>query len=390
MRIGLFGFDFVSSNKGCLALTYTFLTMVEKIVEKEENIDVINFSYNNSIGNIEDFFPNMRFSLCHIKLKNIKSLRNMKKKIKECDLFFDGTFGDGFSDIYGKKWNVVTDTIKQMVINQNVPLVLLPQTYGPFSSKFLEKWAVNIIKKSKLVYTRDNISAEYIKSISNIDIKLASDMAFKLPYDKTKYTIDNKKINIGINVSSLLWDSEWSKQNHFGLTVDYKEFHTTVIDYLIKNKNKYDIHIIPHVINLKEPNHRENDYRICNKLKEVYGDDIIIAPPFDNPVEAKSYISNMDIFIGSRMHATIASLSSNVATIPFSYSRKFEGLFGNIDYPYIISAKTITTQKAIENTINWINDYKTLEKESVRASEIAIKKLDGLEADIKSLFENKK
>ena len=33
------------------------------------------------------------------------------------------------------------------------------------------------------------------------------------------------------------------------------------------------------------------------------------------------------------MHATIGAISSGVATIPFSYSRKFEGLFGNLEYP---------------------------------------------------------
>ena len=31
----------------------------------------------------------------------------------------------------------------------------------------------------------------------------------------------------------------------------------------------------------------------------------VLAPDFKNPIEAKSYISNMDVFIGARMHSTI-------------------------------------------------------------------------------------
>ena len=35
MIIGLFGFDFISSNKGCEALTYTFLSMMEAATSKD-------------------------------------------------------------------------------------------------------------------------------------------------------------------------------------------------------------------------------------------------------------------------------------------------------------------------------------------------------------------
>lgn len=44
-------------------------------------------------------------------------------------------------------------------------------------------------------------------------------------------------------------------------------------------------------------NARENDYRVCLQLKKKYGDRIEIAPPFNTPIEAKSYIANMNIFI---------------------------------------------------------------------------------------------
>ena len=76
------------------------------------------------------------------------------------------------------------------------------------------------------------ISEKVIKEQSGVEIKVGSDMAFKLPYDRTKYKIDNERINIGINVSSLLWDSQWAKENHFGLTVDYKQYHIKILELL--------------------------------------------------------------------------------------------------------------------------------------------------------------
>ena len=67
-------------------------------------------------------------------------------------------------------------------------------------------------------------------------------------------------------------------------------------------------------------------------------------------MEAKSYISRMDVLIGSRMHATIASFTSGVPTIPVAYSRKFAGFFGNLDYPVLVDLAEMGTQPAIEAT----------------------------------------
>ena len=82
--------------------------------------------------------------------------------------------------------------------------------------------------------------------------------------------------------------------------------------------------------------------------------DCILAPAFNTPIEAKSYISNMDIFIGSRMHSTIGAFSSNVATIPVSYSRKFEGLFNSLNYEYVINGRTESTNSAFDKTIEYV------------------------------------
>ena len=100
----------------------------------------------------------------------------------KCDLFFDATFGDAFSDIYGVGWNIKTDLIKQLVLKSGTPLILMPQTYGPFSHKYMEKWAVQIINRARLVYTRDDLSAQFIKSHCTADVTLTTDLAFKLPF----------------------------------------------------------------------------------------------------------------------------------------------------------------------------------------------------------------
>jgi len=59
----------------------------------------------------------------------------------------------------------------------------------------------------------------------------------------------------------------------------------------------------------------EDDYRIAQKLAEEFPG-TIVAPRFRNSSEAKSYISGLDFFCGSRMHACIAAFSSGVPVVP--------------------------------------------------------------------------
>ena len=72
----------------------------------------------------------------------------MKQVFDDCKCVFDITYGDGFSDIYGKVWNANTDLAKQIAIMSKAPLVLMPQTYGPFYTNVLKKWAIHLVKKS--------------------------------------------------------------------------------------------------------------------------------------------------------------------------------------------------------------------------------------------------
>ena len=103
-------------------------------------------------------------------------------------------------------------------------------------------------------------------------------------------------------------------------------------------------------------------------------------------MEAKSIISAMDIFIGARMHATIAAISSGVATIPFSYSRKFEGLFNYLNYPYVISGRSETTEAAIAKTKKWIENVTELNAAVYKSGEYIQAQKDDFLNKISQIF----
>ena len=353
IKIGLLGFDFKSSNKGCEALSYSFVEMLSNLTN--ENLEIHVFSYGE-LGNIPRQYSKFRFVWHRLNMKNPIFLVEMKRIFDSCKCVFDITYGDGFSDIYGKVWNANTDLAKQIANMSKASLVLLPQTYGPFYTKALKKWATHIIKNSYLVFSRDRQSAQEMSALGIGNVVVATDLAFALPYYKEKYDLTSDKRKIGFNVSSLLWDGG----HNIKLKVNYREYCRQIVKKYSED-SETEIHIIPHVIDEVNYNSLENDSRVCKILKEEFPC-AILAPDFKDPIEAKSYISNMDVFIGARMHSTIGAISAGVATIPFSYSKKFEGLFGNLNYPYVISATKLDTDVAVRQTEHYVDDKDILSK----------------------------
>ena len=369
IKIGLCGFEFHRANRGCEALTISFLTIIGKCLHNGDKLDIIVF---NSVDDYSPVLKEFNFINSIVSMpfpgKKINLWKNMFNVIKTCQCFFDVTYGDSFSDIYGRNWLIKTNLIKQVVLWSKTALILLPQTYGPYENCILRKWSMHIIDKSSEVYSRDETSAKYLGTYfgENKRIYITTDLAFELPYKKNSIVLNRKVINIGLNVSGLLW---CDVNNKFNLKFNYKDYTIQLINELVSNR-KYVIHIIPHVIDESRENMVDNDLIACDELGELFGEKIIIGPPFNNAIEAKNYISQMDFFIGARMHSTIAAVSSNVPTVAFSYSRKFEGLFGLLHYNYVISAREISKKEALLKTLNYIEMRNDISKEFININKL--------------------
>ena len=66
MRIGLLGFCFQDENKGCEALTYSFINMLR---ENLDDLEIYNLS-ENRLGEIPINFPSIKFFHHRLRLKS--------------------------------------------------------------------------------------------------------------------------------------------------------------------------------------------------------------------------------------------------------------------------------------------------------------------------------
>jgi len=374
IEIGILGAPINNMNLGCQALTYSMVSLLEA-TSQDFNI---KFQYNifewkPSRELDQNFCKRLQMDsskLVSVRLGNYKDIlrrikywthnRNMEAVIRTCAFVIDLTEGDSFTDIYGNdRFN--TQTFLKELVEKTTSLILGSQTYGPFKDPSNENRAADVIKKATAVFTRDRISEKYVKKISGVDPILTCDLAFRLPYKSRSSEKTGSARRIGFNVSGLLVsDKIEGTATEFTLKTNYDEFVKRVLDYLISHQ--YEVHLIGHVA---------ADYTVNKILKEKYPS-VILAPEFDNPMDAKSYISSMDLFIGSRMHATIAALTSNTPVVPVAYSRKFTGLFENVDYPYVVDLQTEDTNGAVQAVIDRIENYDETKSDTEKSYQIAM------------------
>lgn len=286
-----------------------------------------------------------------ITVQDIRVLRHplqFYRLARKSDMVIDIGAGDSFTDIYGRKRLIVLFLMKYLTFLARRPLVLAPQTIGPFNKRLSRFLAGNSIRRSEIVATRDQLSTKCAKDLGAKEhIIEASDVALRLPFSPAPKNNRSEPVKIGINVSGLLLRGGYTGKNMFGLQTDYRQLIHRIAERFVNHSDDCELHFVPHVL-ASVKGALEDDYSACEEMAKAFPKSRI-APAFASPSEAKSYISGLDFFMGARMHSCIAAFSSGVPVVPMAYSRKFKGLFGSLGFDYTVDCTSDEADEIIDN-----------------------------------------
>lgn len=230
--------------------------------------------------------------------------------------------GDGFSDIYGDRlfYNRLDQTIALRKLN--IPLIILPQTIGPFHNPKNERIAISILKYAEKVFVRDD---KYIQILEDENIKYEKSKDLSAYMNPQKWDIDIKQNPIGLNISGLAYSNRFK-----GLENQFDVYPQLIRDIIIKFQELgCSIYLIPHSYNITSPELNNDDMVACrsvytnleNKHNVYFVENNLSSP------QVKYLISKMTFFIGTRMHANFAAIYTNVPLFGLAYSYKFQGAF---------------------------------------------------------------
>jgi colanic acid/amylovoran biosynthesis protein len=388
LQIGLLWHSLFNENLGVGALTLANANLVAKAAERAGYRPVLHvigsrggFDYRHELG-YEHTFTNIGISAM------ANPFSDLHRIFRRCDIVFDIGGGDSFSDIYSgsRYWMIILT--KLAAVQAGARVILSPQTIGPFHTPLSRRAAIVALNRADHVFARDELSFRVLQELGvKAGVSLTTDVAFALPYRKSDRTSEDgaqdRPLKLGLNVSALLYRAHRSPHTNIKLAVDYVALVDALMERLTANPG-IELHLVGHVIAQKDATnpvegHIDDDYSMARELKARFPS-AIVAPKFSSPIEAKTYIAGLDAFSGSRMHATIAAISSDTPVIPLGYSRKFNGLFESIGYNYNIDLTRETNEAVLARFDAALADLPAMRDQAKAANAEARRRLGVYEA----------
>jgi colanic acid/amylovoran biosynthesis protein len=242
--------------------------------------------------------------------------RGFARWIAGFDVVLDTRAGDSFADIYGPRRHRTMTLVGEIVRQAHVPLVMSPQTIGPFSTREARALARRSMKTAALVMARDSASAEIARTLGCTDVLESTDVVFALDQPVT-----TKQYDVLLNVSGLLWEPN----QH----VDHRAYRETVAAVFRQLRGSgREVTLLSHVLDSPYP---DNDTPACHEFAAAMGEGTEVLIPRDL-AHVRHMVAGASLVVGSRMHACLNAISVGTPAIALAYSRKFAPLLDDIGW----------------------------------------------------------
>lgn len=338
-------------------------------------------------------------------------LNRVIRLIDSCVAVVDVSGGDSFSDIYGRKRFGAIARPKRVAAARGKPVILLPQTYGPYFARVVREQAAAILRRAHQAWARDSESYEILKELlgNRFDAdqhRCGVDMAFLLQPRNCKAHLtstirewlsaaERDKPIVGLNVSGLIYNDPTVGHRQYGFRADYVRLVQQLAAKILQSGDNR-ILLIPHV--MSPVGHYESDYGAALSVRDALSalpnvaGRVEVVPPGLSAAESKWLIGHLDWLCATRMHAAIAGLSSGVPTAAVSYSDKTRGVFLTCEQGgSVVDPRVLDEDEAVQRLLANFAQRATVRAElSVavpRVQEYANAQMDAIAAEIKAIIE---
>jgi polysaccharide pyruvyl transferase WcaK-like protein len=309
-----------------------------------------------------------------------KIVKNMKIPYSEYDMVIDNNTEHLKEMLYGTRAvtiSMVQTYLAKLIFNR--PFATTPTSVGPFKTKFNKWLAKFVFKNIDLLALREENNLEYCfqLGLNKKIIHFVSDPGFLMePASPERIELLLKQENIQINKNPLIgFSPNWLEMTKFSFgksisiddrTNNYIKLMAEFIDYVVDKFNS-NVCLIPHVFGGLLSKEQNNDREVCIKILNTVKNKnaVTMISKEYMPDELKGIIGCCDMFIGGRMHATIASTSLGIPTLTMAYGDKFYSIIGQTmgQQEYIIDLKQTNyadIQSEFKSKINslWIKRVK--------------------------------
>jgi polysaccharide pyruvyl transferase WcaK-like protein len=163
---------------------------------------------------------------------------------------------------------------------------------------------------------------------------------------------------VGFNLSGLIYHDAVGSRLQYGFRADYAALVVEFLRWLLRHSTA-NLVLIPHVMTAL--GHHESDAAASQSVAELLSQDfpgrVVVSPSSLDQNQVKWLIGQTDWFCGTRMHATIAALSSGVPTATIAYSDKALGVFESCGQAgHVVDPRQLDTRQVMEQLIRSFRD----------------------------------
>lgn len=383
MKIAIKGAEF--RNKGAQALLFTTIYEIRKKFPDAEIFYVVKerpsskigikavYLYRSSFLNALkykagrsgkiDFFAKATLNSIRTILKgNVKLVHadyTYLKIIKELDLLLDISgyaLSSAFAPAINENYLAFIDYAKAC----GIPVVLLPQSFGPFAygegtEKFMER-IKTALRYPRIIFAREAEGMLLLKkefALNNViqsdDLVLQNPIKdLNLVCDASHFSKHIPEIKTDRNVAIVPNTKIVSKCGHINLQNLYK----AIIDLLLEQNRT--VYIMQHCV---------DDIDICKAIKNQFATvpSVILVDTELNFYEYERIIHKFDYIIASRFHSIVHAFKQNVPCLGLGWADKYMSLFQSCgQQDYILDLRgSITTEAVIKTLLTLEQNYIT-------------------------------
>lgn len=234
---------------------------------------------------------------------------------KEIDIVLDAA-GFAHGDQWGLKNTKKLLNFSEKLKRNKTKLILLPQAFGPFEKEEIKETMKKLLKNCDLVFAREEISYDYLTSISKEKNIFNMPDFTNLVKAKEVETFDFENNNFCIIPNYKMVSKSWINDSDNS----YIKLISESINYLRKQGKKPFILV----------HEGKKDFALAEEISQrVEGINIFKE---EDPLKVKGIINQSEGVIGSRFHSLVSSLSQATPALGTSWSHKYQMLFKDYDF----------------------------------------------------------
>jgi polysaccharide pyruvyl transferase WcaK-like protein len=195
---------------------------------------------------------------------------------------------------------------------RGVPVVFLPQAFGPFTKADRAQSSRELLKRASLVFARDATSLDFIKGLdSSIPVHLSPDFTIGLSAAGVASPIDGEYAAIVPN-SKMVSHTALGEQQY--------------VDSLIAAGETASSAGLRPVVVI----HEHNDLGLGGRISSALSCEVFSDP---DPLVLKRVLGDAQIAIASRFHAIVGALSQETPVLAYGWSHKYGALLADFGVP---------------------------------------------------------